>query len=279
MSIRTDARQRAARAAVRSRPAGARALAVPTAERRGGLDPLIDVIAPIVARRPGLRRRRASPPCRRRAAPAASRSRSRASTNTRGEWEPPCAGQRYGAFQAGVQLANRTGALNEIEYSEFVVKAQAFADAVNGAPEFPGDARRGGARARARPVRQRARCAAELRAARAPCGLEPGLRAAERRAPGLRGRHDPGAHGAAGGASRACRRSWGCPSTPRPRWPTIPAQSAIRELTLSLDVPQVDRARAALRAHARSRRRAGARDGRRGHRRRRPAAARRDAWT
>ena len=39
--------------------------------------------------------------------------------------------------QVGVQLANRTGALNEIEYSEFVVKAQAFADTVNGAPEFP----------------------------------------------------------------------------------------------------------------------------------------------
>ena len=30
------------------------------------------------------------------------------------------AGQRYSEFQAGVQLANRTGALNEIEYSEFV---------------------------------------------------------------------------------------------------------------------------------------------------------------
>ena len=41
------------------------------------------------------------------------------------------------AFQVGVQMANRMGALNEIEYSEFVVKAQAFADAVNGAPEFP----------------------------------------------------------------------------------------------------------------------------------------------
>ena len=46
-----------------------------------------------------------------------------------GNWEPAVAGQRYGAFQVGVQLANRTGALNEIEYSEFVVKAQAFADA------------------------------------------------------------------------------------------------------------------------------------------------------
>ena len=42
-------------------------------------------------------------------------------------WEPALAGQRYGGFQAGVQMANRSGALNEIEYSEFVVKTQAFA--------------------------------------------------------------------------------------------------------------------------------------------------------
>ncbi len=54
-----------------------------------------------------------------------------------GQWEVPRAGQRYSAFQAGVQLANRTGPLNEIEYSEFVVKVQAFADAVNGVAEVP----------------------------------------------------------------------------------------------------------------------------------------------
>jgi hypothetical protein len=52
-------------------------------------------------------------------------------------WEMPSPGQRYGGFQAGVQLANRSGALNEIEYSEFVVKTQAFADAINATPEFP----------------------------------------------------------------------------------------------------------------------------------------------
>lgn len=52
-------------------------------------------------------------------------------------WEAPVPGQRYNAFQAGVQLANRSGALNEIEYSEFVVKTQAFADAIGATPEFP----------------------------------------------------------------------------------------------------------------------------------------------
>jgi hypothetical protein len=54
-----------------------------------------------------------------------------------GEWESPRAGERYTAFQAGVQLASRTGALNEIEFSEFVQKAQAFADVFGGEAEFP----------------------------------------------------------------------------------------------------------------------------------------------
>lgn len=54
-----------------------------------------------------------------------------------GEWEPPMAGQRYREFQAGVLMANRTGALNEIEYSEFVQKVQAFADAIGAAADFP----------------------------------------------------------------------------------------------------------------------------------------------
>ncbi|HEY1393145.1 MAG TPA: cell division protein FtsZ, partial [Methylibium sp.] len=54
-----------------------------------------------------------------------------------GDWELPALGQRYGEFQAGVQLANRTGALNEIEYSEFVQKVQAFAEAVGAMADFP----------------------------------------------------------------------------------------------------------------------------------------------
>ena len=53
------------------------------------------------------------------------------------EWEPPLAGQRYSEFQAGVQLANRGGALNEIEYSEFVQKVEAFAEGVGAMADFP----------------------------------------------------------------------------------------------------------------------------------------------
>ena len=112
------------------------ATVLPTAERRGSLDPLIDVIAPVAL--DGL----VSGDAALAAMPATRRAGSKpvaieGLNEPSGHWEPPLAGQRYRAFQVGVQLANRTGALNEIEYSEFVVKAQAFADAVNGAPEFP----------------------------------------------------------------------------------------------------------------------------------------------
>jgi hypothetical protein len=54
-----------------------------------------------------------------------------------GEWEAPVPGRRYGELQAGVQLANRTGALNEIEYSEFVQKIQPMADAIGAMADFP----------------------------------------------------------------------------------------------------------------------------------------------
>ncbi len=54
-----------------------------------------------------------------------------------GEWESPAPGQRYSELQAGLQLANRSGALNEIEYSEFVQKLQDFAEAVGAMADFP----------------------------------------------------------------------------------------------------------------------------------------------
>ena len=54
-----------------------------------------------------------------------------------GEWEPITPGARYRELQAGIQLANRGGALNEIEYSEFVQKVQALADALGAMAELP----------------------------------------------------------------------------------------------------------------------------------------------
>lgn len=109
---------------------------IPPPERKPGLDGLIDALARITADAPvsGEAALAALPPTRRAGSkPFAIEGRNEAS----GEWETPRAGQRYTAFQSGVQLANRGGALNEIEFSEFVMKTQAFADAINAAPEFP----------------------------------------------------------------------------------------------------------------------------------------------
>jgi len=54
-----------------------------------------------------------------------------------GDWVLPESGGRYSELQAAVQLAARGGALNEIEYSEFVQTVQAFADATGAVADFP----------------------------------------------------------------------------------------------------------------------------------------------
>jgi hypothetical protein len=54
-----------------------------------------------------------------------------------GEWEPLTPGRRYGELQAGVQLANRGGPLNEIEYSEFVQKVEALAESLGARTDMP----------------------------------------------------------------------------------------------------------------------------------------------
>jgi hypothetical protein len=54
-----------------------------------------------------------------------------------GRWESLALGQRYSELQAGVQLANRGGPINEIEYSEFVQKIEAFAEAIHARADAP----------------------------------------------------------------------------------------------------------------------------------------------
>lgn len=105
-------------------------------ERKLQLDPLLDAMASLLVESlvPGELAQAAMPPSRRAGSkPFAIEGFNAASQ----QWEVPQPGHRYMAFQAGVQLANRTGALTQIEFSEFVSKVQAFADAVNAAPEFP----------------------------------------------------------------------------------------------------------------------------------------------
>ncbi|MGX5652753.1 cell division protein ZipA C-terminal FtsZ-binding domain-containing protein [Hydrogenophaga borbori] len=120
----------------------------PLPERRPGpaLDALIDVIAPLALEHEvsGEAVLAALPATRR----VGSKPFAVEGLNAQsGEWEVARPHQRYRALQAGVQLANRAGPLNDIEFSEFVVKAQAFADAVGASPDFP-DMRAEVARAR-----------------------------------------------------------------------------------------------------------------------------------
>jgi FtsZ-interacting cell division protein ZipA len=109
---------------------------LPQPEKRPALDALIDVIAAVEIDSPisGDAAIAALPATRRVGSKLFSVEGLNADT---GLWEQPRNGLRYSAFQSGVQLANRTGPLNEIEFSEFVTKTQHFADAINGAPEFP----------------------------------------------------------------------------------------------------------------------------------------------
>jgi hypothetical protein len=54
-----------------------------------------------------------------------------------GDWEPIVHGGVYTKLQAGVQLATRTTALNELEYSELVTRLRAVADEIGAEPEVP----------------------------------------------------------------------------------------------------------------------------------------------
>jgi hypothetical protein len=209
-----------------------------TLEKKTGLDALIDVIAPISidAQVSGEAALAAMPATRRAGSkPFAVEG---LSIDT-GEWEVPTAGQRYSAFQAGVQLANRTGSLNQIEYSEFVMKAQAFADAVNGEPEFP---EMHDEVARARELDQfasdhDAQLSFTLRAASiawSPGYVQQNAARLGFVAGAIPGRMVlPGQHGQA--------PILGLSFDSQAAMAEDPEQTALREVTLALDVPQVAR--------------------------------------
>ena len=208
-----------------------------TPERKPVLDILIDAMAPItlespvsgeaaMAAMPGTRRVGSKP-----FAIEGLREDSR-------EWEIPAAGYRYSAFQCGVQLANRTGALNAIEYSEFVMKTQAFADAIGGEVEF---AEMQGEVARARELDQfagahDAQLSFKLRAVKtawspgyvqqcaAGQGFVPSATPGRMLLPASQAGHGPIL--GLGFDSQAAQAE-------------DPEQTALYEVTLSLDVPQV----------------------------------------
>jgi len=136
----------AAAAAVRVEPAlggveppavSAEPAALRTAPRRvPRLDALIDAIVPLALDAPisGEMALLHLPPTRR----AGSKPFYVEGLDTEtGQWEPFAPGHRYGELQAGVQLASRSGALNEIEYSEFVQKVEGFAEAMGARADVP----------------------------------------------------------------------------------------------------------------------------------------------
>ncbi len=117
-------------------PAPEPALRPPAARRSPRLDALIDALVPLALDTPVSAEfvLLHAPPTRR----AGSKPFYIEGLDTEtGQWEPITAGRRYGELQAGVQLASRSGPVNEIEYSEFVQKVEALAEALGARAEPP----------------------------------------------------------------------------------------------------------------------------------------------
>jgi hypothetical protein len=133
------------------------------------------------------------------------------------------------------------GALNEIEFSEFVMKAQAFADAINAAPEFPDMLQEV---ARARELDQfasdhDAQLAFQLRARQA--AWSPGYLQQNAARLGFVPGALPGRMVLPAGAA-GLSPVLGLGYDTQAALSDDPEQSAIRELSLSLDVAHVPRA-------------------------------------
>ncbi len=212
---------------------------LPQPEKRPNLDALIDVIAAVEIDAPvsGEATLAAMPATRRVGSKLFSIEGLNAET---GLWEHPRNGQRYSAFQTGVQLANRTGPLNEIEFSEFVAKTQAFADAMGAASEFPDMLE---AVAHARELdhfasAHDAQLSFTLKATKA--AWSPGYVHQNAARLGFIAGVIPGRMVVPSG-THGLPPILGLTFDTQAALSEDPAQSAIRELTLSLDVPQVDR--------------------------------------
>ncbi len=209
---------------------------LPVPEKKPSLDALIDALAPIAldAHVSGDAVLAALPPTRRVGSKPFAVEGLNANSNC---WESARASQRYTALQTGVQLANRSGALNDIEFSEFVMQTQRFCDVLGGTPDFP-DMRSEVARARELDqfasahdaqigfmlrARRAAWSASYIQQMAARLGFIPGAIAGRMVLPA-----------SAAGAPAVLMLSFDVLSDDL-------AQAALRDVNLALDVPQVDR--------------------------------------
>ncbi len=165
-------------------------------------------------------------------------------------WEPPQPGSQYRSLQTGVQLANRSGSLNELEYSEFVIKTQALADALGGSADLP-DMLDAVARAReldAFAQSHDAQLSVTLRAHRTAWSAGYVQQLAARQGfvtgvlPGRMVLPLPVAHAAAMTTIATTHAMLTLQYDPQAATSADPAMTAIREVVLSLDVPQVPHA-------------------------------------
>ncbi|MGB4583394.1 MAG: cell division protein ZipA C-terminal FtsZ-binding domain-containing protein [Rhodoferax sp.] len=212
----------------------------PAPEKRPSLDPLIDAVAPIALEAPvsGEAVLAALPSTRR----VGSKPFFIEGFNVLTQrWEQPAVGQSYNPLQAGVQLANRSGALNDIEFSEFVMKTQNFCDAINGTPDLPA-------------MRNEVNRARELDQFASAHDAQLVLMVQARRAAWSPSYIQQMAArlgfvmGSMAGRLVIPARSSGLPPVLSLNFDTLtaladdPTQSALRQITLGLDVAQVDRA-------------------------------------
>jgi len=118
-------------------------MSIPDPEEGGGLDRLLDSIAPMAVESmlhaiPGAAALTALA-----AIPGGARRVGSKPISIEGKnqitalWERPQIGQHYRKFQGGIQLANRAGPLTVNEFSGFIRKLQVFADNIGARPEFP----------------------------------------------------------------------------------------------------------------------------------------------
>ena len=116
-------------------PAGAIAATPPAQLAENLVDPLIDCIIPLSVE--GALRGERILPILQKLRRVGNKPVHYVGLAVNGDWEPIVHGGVYTKLQAGVQLATRTTALNELEYSELVTRLRAVADEIQAEPEVP----------------------------------------------------------------------------------------------------------------------------------------------